>query len=58
MKKYDVSEDEVITSEMIIKHRDSKNAYAAQFDRLQLKIDKLLEYTDVNYDGKEDAVSV
>ena len=51
--KYDTSKDDGITCDEILKRKEMKGKYASELDRLKLLIDRLLDYTDVQYDSKE-----
>ena len=52
-EKYDIHDDEGISIAKILKRKEMKEKYAAEHDRLRTLIDRLLDFTDVLFDGKE-----
>ena len=52
--RYDISKDgEILTEDIVLKRKEMKHAYAADYDRIKVLIDRLLSFTDVVVDGKE-----
>ena len=52
-EKYDIQDDEGIFIAKILKRKEMKEKYAAEHDRLRTLIDRLLDFTDVLFDGKD-----
>ena len=50
-EKYNSNEE--VTREEILKHKEIKVNGAAEFARLKIQVDRLLDYTDVQFDNKE-----
>ena len=51
--KYDVTDDENITTDTILKRKDVKDRYTSERHRLRTLLDKLLDFSDVQFQGKE-----
>ena len=51
--KYDISDDENITVDIILKRKEMKEKYASERDRLKTLVDRLLDFTDVQFHGKQ-----
>ena len=51
--KYDISRDHNISPETVLKRKELKNSYSAEYNRLVLLMDRILQYTDVQFLGKD-----
>ena len=57
-KKYDLSsDDDNLSPEIVLKRKELRKTYTDDFCRLKGISDRLLEYTDVLYEGKNDSLS-
>ena len=52
-EKYDIEHDQNISREVILMRKEMKSSYAAEFDRVKTLFDRILEYTDVQFEDKE-----
>ena len=53
-RKYDIRADSTtLTAEVVSKRKTLKTAYASEYSRLVSLVDRLLQYTDVQFAGKE-----
>ena len=51
---YDISaDDDTLSHEVILKRKDMKSSYAVEFDRGKVLLDRLLDFTDVDFVGKD-----
>ena len=55
--KYNIHDDEEeIDSNMILKRKENKSNYAADVQRVKLLVDRLLNYTDIVFEGKDEVL--
>ena len=50
---YKVTDERNLTSEMVLKRKEMKGNFAADLARLRVLVDRVLNYTDVQFVGKE-----
>ena len=54
VERYDIAGDAAnLTKEIVLKRKEMKKSYSADYERIKVLIDRLLSFTDVVLDGKE-----